>query len=79
MSKDICTREFYSDPARYADVINGVLCGGAQVVKPENLQLVEGHTGRKSRDHLFRLISIFRRTGEIEGIVAERPGIPEDG
>lgn len=38
MVKDTGWKGFLSDDARYADVINGVACGGEQVVKKEDLQ-----------------------------------------
>jgi uncharacterized protein YjcR len=31
MEKDICAKEFFSDGARYADIINGLGCSGRRL------------------------------------------------
>lgn len=37
MKNDISTGEFFSDAARYADLINGLGCGGRQIVRQEDI------------------------------------------
>ena len=45
MRKDTGWKGFFSDDARYADVINGIACKGEQVVKEEDLQELDTQTG----------------------------------
>lgn len=45
MRQDIEWKEFFSDDERYADVINGLVCGGRQVVKKTDLQELDTQTG----------------------------------
>ncbi len=45
MERDLCSKEFYSDDERYADLINGIVCGGEQVVKKEDLQPLDTQSG----------------------------------
>ena len=35
MEMDVCWKEYFRDDARYADVINGIGCGGQQLVGGE--------------------------------------------
>lgn len=44
MEMDVCWKEYFRDDARYADVINGIGCGGLQLVKSEDLQEVDSQT-----------------------------------
>lgn len=41
MKKDGSWKDYFEDPARYADAINGFGCNGEQVVKPEDLQEID--------------------------------------
>ena len=52
MGKDVGWKTFFSDNARYADVINGIGCGGEQYVKPTDLEELDTASGRKARDLL---------------------------
>ncbi len=45
MDNDACWKEFFSDNERYADIINGLGCGGRQVVSGEELEEVDSQTG----------------------------------
>lgn len=45
LERDLCSKEFYSDDERYADLINGVVCGGEQIVKKEDLQPLDTQSG----------------------------------
>ena len=38
MEMDVCWKEYFRDDARYADVINGIGCGGQQLVHAGDLQ-----------------------------------------
>ena len=53
--KDTCAWEFYSDPARYADVVNGLTCNGEQVVDKGDLHELDSRIGQKSRDLLRKV------------------------
>ncbi len=44
MEKDVSWKEYFRDDERYADVINGIGCGGLQLVAGEDLQEVEAQT-----------------------------------
>jgi hypothetical protein len=57
MEKDICAKEFFSDGARYADIINGLGCGGRQAVTEDDLQEMDSQTG------IFRLRGPAKKTG----------------
>lgn len=37
--QDLCQSDFYEDRSRFADVFNGVLFGGREVMKPEELEV----------------------------------------
>ena len=55
MEKDVGWKLYFSDKKRYADIINGIGCGGAQLVKSTDLVDVDGQTLRgKARDLLCR-------------------------
>ena len=45
MENDVLTKEFFSDDARYADLINGLGCDGKQIVRKEDLQELDTQTG----------------------------------
>lgn len=36
--KDIVSTEYFEEPERFADLVNGYVFGGAQIVKPENVR-----------------------------------------
>ncbi len=55
-SKDVYAREFFADHERYADIINGLICDGRQIVTKGDLQILDSRTGTKCRD-LVRLVS----------------------
>ena len=38
MEMDVCWKEYFRDDARYADLINGIGCGGQQLVQAKDLQ-----------------------------------------
>lgn len=64
--KDVISMEYFENPARFADLLNGFLFGGEQVIQPENVveadRSVSGrvHTAGKAVAYqLFR--DIFRR------------------
>lgn len=55
MEKDIGWKVFFSDKRRYADIINGIGCGGVQFVNDTDLSDVDGQTRKgMSRDLLCR-------------------------
>ncbi len=50
MGKDVEWKTYYGQNHRYADIINGIGCGGVQLVKDTDLQEVDVTSGKKSRD-----------------------------
>ena len=59
MGKDMGWKRFLSDDERYADVINGIGCKGAQVVKKEDLHEMDTQIGlSRSREFVRRLTQL---------------------
>ena len=52
MGKDVEWKSFFQDNHRYADIINGIGCGGVQLVKDTDLTEVDPGAKKKSRDLL---------------------------
>ena len=52
MKKDIGWKSYFQDNRRYADMINGLGCGGKQFVRPEDLHEADTELKGKSRDLL---------------------------
>ena len=52
MGKDTGWKDYFSDNERYADIINGLGCGGQQLVKDTDLCEDDSHAGKKARDLL---------------------------
>lgn len=50
MGKDVKWSEFFEDNRRYADIINGVVCKGQQLVSQENLSELDSRSKGKFRD-----------------------------
>ena len=50
MGKDVKWSEFFEDNRRYADIINGVICKGQQLVSEGNLSELDGRSRGKFRD-----------------------------
>ena len=48
--RDEESREFFSDPKRFADVINGICFEGRQLIRPENLSEVDTQGRRRAKD-----------------------------
>ncbi len=44
MEMDVCWKEYFRDDARYADVINGIGCGGQRLVEAKDLQEADSQT-----------------------------------
>ena len=55
MNKDTKLKIFFEDNRRYADVINGIGCGGRQLIHPSDLQEADTTERRRSRDLLRRV------------------------
>ena len=69
MKNDVLTKEFFSDDARYADLINGLGCDGKQIVRKEDLQELDTQTGtvrlssqRKKGRRKIKFRDLVRRT-----------------
>ena len=52
MGKDVEWKSFFEGNHRYADIINGIGCGGIQVVKDTDLTEVDTASKKKNRDLL---------------------------
>ena len=52
MGKDVEWKSFFQDNHRYADIINGIGCGGVQLVKDTDLAEADPSAKKKSRDML---------------------------
>jgi len=67
MEKDFLSHKYLSDNERYADLINGFLFHGKQLVLPENLmEMVESDsTYHELADDAFDVISAFTNTVEL--------------
>ena len=52
MGKDVEWKAFFEDNHRYADLINGIGCGGMQIVKDSDLEEVDTASKKKNRDLL---------------------------
>ena len=50
MGKDVEWKNFFEDNRRYADIINGIGCGGMQVVKDTDLTEIDSASQNKNRD-----------------------------
>ena len=48
--KDSASRAYFSDPDRFADLVNGICFAGRQVLKGEDLSDVDPHPGKRTRD-----------------------------
>ena len=55
MGKDVEWKSFFQDNHRYADIINGIGCGGVQLVKDTDLAEVDSTVKKKSRDILRKV------------------------
>ena len=55
MGKDVEWKSFFQDNHRYADIINGIGCGGVQLVKDTDLAEVDSTVKKKSRDALRKV------------------------
>lgn len=55
MGKDVEWKSFFQDNHRYADIINGIGCGGVQLVKDTDLIEVDPSAKKKSRDMLRKV------------------------
>lgn len=46
MKKDLQKKGYFYDPERFADLINGVVCSGRQILSPEDLSDMDSQTGQ---------------------------------
>ena len=58
MEVDVSWKEYFRDDARYVDIINGIGCGGQQLVNPEDLQEADSQT------ILGRLYRVLGKSGK---------------
>lgn len=55
MEKDTSWKVFFARNDRYADIINGLGCGGSRIVRAEDLQEADSGSGKRSRDVLRKV------------------------
>ena len=51
---DVLSKEYFGKPERYADLFNGILFGGTQVILPSELQVVEAELNDASDKKAYR-------------------------
>ena len=51
---------FFKDKSRFSDLFNGALFNGEQLIKPEELELVDGDTGVLLRDNQIKVHKVNR-------------------
>lgn len=56
MAQDVTWKSYFSDDERYADIINGIGCGGRQLVTKDDLQELDTQTG------IWRKLQFVRKT-----------------
>ena len=59
MEMDVCWKEYFRDDARYADVINGIGCGGQRLVEAKDLQEVD------SQSLFGKWYKVFGKSGRV--------------
>ena len=53
--KDVGWKAYFADNERYADIINGIGCGGQQLIKHTDLHEDDSQAGKKTRDLLRKI------------------------
>lgn len=66
MERDVGWKGYLSDDERYADVINGIACGGRQVVKKSDLQEMDTQTGFLHGPRFVWKLSPRKRSGKVK-------------
>ena len=56
MAQDVSWKSYFSDDERYADIINGIGCGGRQLVTKDDLQELDTQTGFLRKPQFVRKI-----------------------
>lgn len=56
MAQDVTWKSYFSDDERYADIINGIGCGGRQLVMKDDLQELDTQTGFLRKPQFIRKI-----------------------
>ncbi|MBD5520880.1 MAG: hypothetical protein HDR03_06580 [Lachnospiraceae bacterium] len=56
MAQDITWKSYFSDDERYADIINGIGCGGKQLIAKDDLQELDTQTGFLRKPQFIRTI-----------------------
>lgn len=46
MEKDLQKKGYFSDPERFADLINGIIFSGKQILMPTDLSDMDSQTGQ---------------------------------
>ncbi len=52
--KDTAGKRYFSDPERFADLVNGVCFRGDQIIKADDLSEWDSHIGNKTRDVVWK-------------------------
>lgn len=56
MAKDVTWKSYFLDDERYADIINGIGCGGKQLIAKDDLQELDTQTGFLRKPQFIRTI-----------------------
>lgn len=56
MAQDITWKSYFSDNERYADIINGIGCGGKQLIAKDDLKELDTQTGFLRKPQFIRKI-----------------------
>lgn len=56
MAKDVTWKSYFLDDERYADIINGIACGGKQLIAKDDLQELDIQTGFLHNPQFLRTI-----------------------
>ena len=56
MAQDVTWKSYFSDDERYADIINGIGCGGKQLIAKDDLQELDTQTWFLRKPQFIRKI-----------------------
>ena len=66
MAQDVTWKSYFSDDERYADIINGIGCGGKQLIVKDDLQELDTQTGFLSKPQFIRTIRTKTRGQKVK-------------
>lgn len=72
MAQDVTWKSYFSDDGRYADIINGIGCGGRQLVMKEDLHELDTQTGFWRSPRFIRKIRTKEQGREVKADAKEK-------